>query len=51
MSAEGLRDAIGRLRRVVSPDRACDLSDAERDKAAFETLVWRYGPMVIGPAI
>ena len=35
------------------------LSDAEllgrfattRDEAAFEVLVWRHGPMVIGPAI
>src|SRR5436189_5966027 len=56
MSTEGLRDVVGRLRRAVSPDRGSGLADAEllarwaaaRDEAAFEALVWRHGPMVLG---
>jgi RNA polymerase sigma factor (sigma-70 family) len=51
-----LGSILGHLRRVVV--RRCDggLSDAQllqrfatnRDEAAFEVLVWRHGPMVLG---
>src|SRR5438552_12714727 len=44
------------LRRLASPARPGGLSDAEllerfvarRDEAAFEVLVWRHGPKVLG---
>src|SRR5438270_13885007 len=56
MDGKDLRNAVGRLRRAVRPDRADGLSDTEllgrwvaaRDEAAFEALVWRHGPMVLG---
>ncbi len=51
-----LSTALGQLRRVVG--RRCDggIADADllrryaatRDEAAFEVLVWRHGPMVLG---
>jgi RNA polymerase sigma factor (sigma-70 family) len=54
----GLGLLLGHLRRVIA--RRCDggLSDAQllqrfaacRDEAAFEVLVWRHGPMVLGVA-
>src|SRR5262249_10567128 len=51
-----LRVLIRDLCRVVRPDGADGLSDAQlleqfvsrRDEAAFELLLWRYGPMVLG---
>jgi RNA polymerase sigma factor (sigma-70 family) len=44
------------LRRVAAPKAAGGLSDAlllerwltQHDQAAFEVLVWRYGPLVLG---
>src|SRR5436305_3282710 len=51
------RSPIARyLRRMLGSDAAGGLSDAEllerfvaqRDEAAFEVLVWRHGPKVLG---
>src|SRR5262245_42697302 len=47
---------LRQLRRVTAPKAAGGLSDAEllerwltqHDQAAFEVLVWRYGPLVLG---
>src|SRR5947209_957118 len=47
---------LRRLRRLAGPNGAGGLSDAQllqrwadgRDEAAFELLVWRHGPMVLG---
>ena len=55
MSAGRLRNLIWGLRRAVSPS-AGGLTDAEllrrwvavRDQAAFEALLWRHGPTVLG---
>ncbi len=55
MSAEGLRAVFRRLQRLADP-AAAGLGDAElferytrsRDEAAFELLLWRHGPMVLG---
>jgi RNA polymerase sigma factor (sigma-70 family) len=55
MSADGLRSVFRRLRRLTDPG-ASGLGDAEllrryaegRDEAAFELLLWRHGPMVLG---
>src|SRR5215467_8331987 len=55
MGPSSLASFIGRLRRLVEP-RGGGLDDAEllerfatkRDEAAFEVLLWRYGPMVLG---
>jgi RNA polymerase sigma factor (sigma-70 family) len=53
----GERSAVTRyLRRMASPSGAGGLSDAQlveqfvarRDEAAFEVLVWRHGPTVLG---
>src|SRR5438445_940257 len=51
-----LASILGHLRRVVVQRTDGGLSDAEllqrfatqRDEAAFEVLVWRHGPMVLG---
>jgi RNA polymerase sigma factor (sigma-70 family) len=51
-----LQSVIHHLRRLVSPARTGGLTDAQllqrflasRDEAAFETLVWRHGAMVLG---
>jgi RNA polymerase sigma factor (sigma-70 family) len=56
MSSMHLRGVIQKLRRVVDPEQAGGLTDAallrrwthDRDEAAFETLLWRLGPMVLG---
>jgi RNA polymerase sigma factor (sigma-70 family) len=55
MSADGLRSVFRRLRRLTDPGGS-GLGDAEllrryagaRDEAAFELLLWRHGPMVLG---
>src|SRR5438552_1478354 len=55
MGPSSLASFIGRLRRLVEP-RCGGLDDAEllkrftaeRDEAAFEVLLWRYGPLVLG---
>jgi RNA polymerase sigma factor (sigma-70 family) len=47
---------LRQLRRVTAPKAAGGLSDAQllerwltqHDQAAFEVLVWRYGPLVLG---
>jgi RNA polymerase sigma factor (sigma-70 family) len=54
MRPSSLVSFIGRLRRLVEPS-AGGLEDAEllervaaqRDEAAFEVLLWRYGPLVL----
>jgi RNA polymerase sigma factor (sigma-70 family) len=56
MSAAPLHAAVRHLRRLVRPDGADGLSDgqllerfvAAQDEAAFEVLVWRHGPLVLG---
>jgi RNA polymerase sigma factor (sigma-70 family) len=56
MTREPLRLLLGRLRRLAEPTAAGGLTDAQllehfvarRDEAAFEVLVWRHGPMVLG---
>jgi RNA polymerase sigma factor (sigma-70 family) len=55
MPGRPLEPLIGRLRQALRP-LAGGLGDAQllerwlaqRDEAAFEVLVWRYGPMVLG---
>jgi RNA polymerase sigma factor (sigma-70 family) len=55
MTSGQLRTVIHRLRRIVGPGEV-GLGDAEllrrwvsdRDQAAFEVLLWRHGPMVLG---
>jgi RNA polymerase sigma factor (sigma-70 family) len=55
MGSSSLASFVGRLRRLVEP-RGGGLDDAEllerfvrqRDEAAFEVLLWRYGPLVLG---
>src|SRR4051794_18588981 len=54
MSDSHLLDALHRLRQRVRPEAG--VGDAEllrrwverRDEAAFEVLLWRHGPMVLG---
>jgi RNA polymerase sigma factor (sigma-70 family) len=54
MTARHINRVVGRLRRAVGTDAAC--SDAQllerfisrREPAAFETLLSRHGPMVLG---
>jgi RNA polymerase sigma factor (sigma-70 family) len=56
MSAMQLGTFLRHLRRVVGPGTDAGLTDAQllerflndRDEAAFEVLVWRHGPMVLG---
>src|SRR2546430_16029859 len=56
MTSATLDTFLRRLRRVVVPSSASRLTDAEllarfadlRDEAAFEVLLWRHGPMVLG---
>jgi RNA polymerase sigma factor (sigma-70 family) len=56
MSTVPLQAAVRHLHQLVRADGADGLSDAEllqrfvagRDEAAFELLVWRHGPMVLG---
>jgi RNA polymerase sigma factor (sigma-70 family) len=56
MSDRPLRELIRSLREVAGPNEAADLTDAEllrrwvarRDAAAFEVLLWRHGPTVLG---
>jgi cobalt-zinc-cadmium efflux system membrane fusion protein len=55
MANEQLRTFLQRLRRVITPEGASDVSDAQllerfvsrRDEAAFEVLVWRHGSLVL----
>ncbi len=55
MTDRPLRALIGHLRHALGQPDAGGLDDAEllkrwltrRDQAAFEVLVWRYGPMVL----
>jgi RNA polymerase sigma factor (sigma-70 family) len=56
MSGGHLHGVIRHLRQMVSPDQDGGLPDAEllrrwvagRDEAAFEVLLWRHAPMVLG---
>jgi RNA polymerase sigma factor (sigma-70 family) len=56
MNGIQLRAMIGRLWRAVRDEEGGGLGDAEllrrwandRDEAAFEVLLWRHGPMVLG---
>jgi RNA polymerase sigma factor (sigma-70 family) len=56
MDSGELREVLRRLRLAVRPGEAGGLADAEllrrwleaRDEAAFEVLVWRHGPIVLG---
>jgi RNA polymerase sigma factor (sigma-70 family) len=55
MPLRSLRAVLKRVRRLVPPAKAGGVTDAallERfargDEAAFELLVWRHGPMVLG---
>ena len=56
MAAGDLRKGIERLRRALPPPDGGGLSDGQllgrfvagRDEAAFEVLVWRHGPAVLG---
>jgi RNA polymerase sigma factor (sigma-70 family) len=56
MTTARLAHFLERLRRRIGPEAAGELSDAcllrrfaaDRDAAAFEVLVWRHGPMVLG---
>jgi RNA polymerase sigma factor (sigma-70 family) len=56
MDQEPLRSLLRSLRRLVEPTGGAATSDAEllerfatrRDHAAFEVLLWRHGPMVLG---
>ncbi|HZY83733.1 MAG TPA: sigma-70 family RNA polymerase sigma factor [Gemmataceae bacterium] len=56
MADERLGTLIRHLRRAVAPPSAVGLRDAQllerflrdRDEAAFELLLWRHGPMVLG---
>jgi RNA polymerase sigma factor (sigma-70 family) len=56
MAARQLYAIIRQMRNMVRPDESTSLPDAEllarfvalRDEAAFELLLWRHGPMVLG---
>jgi RNA polymerase sigma factor (sigma-70 family) len=56
MAEVRLHNVLGYLRRLSRPTGIDALSDSQilervlrqRDEAAFEVLVWRYGPMVLG---
>jgi cobalt-zinc-cadmium efflux system membrane fusion protein len=58
MPGQALHDLIHYLRRAAGPADGPAVADAEllerfvgqRDQAAFELLVWRYGPLVLGVA-
>ena len=56
MPGEPLRTVLQHLHRLVGVGGPGEISDAEllehfaarRDEAAFEVLVWRHGPMILG---
>jgi RNA polymerase sigma factor (sigma-70 family) len=56
MDGDRLNHVIEQLRRAVGPGPAGGLSDADllarwvagRDEAAFEVLLWRHAPLVLG---
>jgi RNA polymerase sigma factor (sigma-70 family) len=56
MADERLYTLVRHLRRATAPPSAAGLRDGEllerflreRDEAAFELLLWRHGPMVLG---
>jgi RNA polymerase sigma factor (sigma-70 family) len=56
MADERLNTLVRHLRRAVAPPEAVGLRDGQllerflkdRDEAAFELLLWRHGPMVLG---
>src|SRR5436305_14576538 len=56
MASGELQKTMAYLRRLADAGEAGALSDAElldrfvrsRDEAAFEVLVWRHGPLVLG---
>ena len=56
MAKEHLQQAVDTIRRLASAQEYADLADGEllkrfltrRDHAAFEAIVRRYGPMILG---
>jgi RNA polymerase sigma factor (sigma-70 family) len=56
MADATLQSVLHQLRRLAAPEGAGALTDAQllrrvveaRDAAAFEVLVWRHGPLVLG---
>jgi RNA polymerase sigma factor (sigma-70 family) len=56
MQANPIHSILGRLRQALGANRPGTLTDTDllerwirnRDEAAFETLVWRHGPTVLG---
>src|SRR6476646_8765703 len=54
MTDRPFRRLLGLVRRAADADgpapdeRLLERFAAERDEAAFEVLVWRHGPMVLG---
>jgi RNA polymerase sigma factor (sigma-70 family) len=56
MANATLQSVLHQLRRLAAPEGAGALTDAQllrrvveaRDAAAFEVLVWRHGPLVLG---
>src|SRR5690348_12432406 len=56
MSDTPLQNVVRYLRRLAAPPGTAALPDAQllqrfveaRDEAAFEVLVWRHGPLVLG---
>jgi RNA polymerase sigma factor (sigma-70 family) len=56
MSDVALHSVLGQLRRLAAPQGVGALTDARllrriveaRDEAAFEVVVWRHGPLVLG---
>jgi RND family efflux transporter MFP subunit len=56
MAGEDLRDLVDRLRQALGPPPGREVPDGEllrrwldhKDQAAFELLVWRHAPMLLG---
>src|SRR5215470_5816481 len=56
MSSEPLDPLLRHLRRVLETHETAALTDSQlldrwltrRDEAAFEVLLWRHGPLVLG---
>src|SRR5260370_9792440 len=56
MATDQLRTVLRQIRSMIGPQGGEGMTDArllegfvcQRDEAAFEVLVWRHGPMVLG---